>query len=74
MRRIGIATCYALVMVLTLLAPASAQVLDFTTIDVPGASAHLSTWYQPRGCHRWLLSCRGCLSWLPAPPGHRHSH
>jgi hypothetical protein len=38
MRRIGISTCCALMMVLTLLAPASAQVLDFATIDIPGAT------------------------------------
>ena len=44
MRTIGVVACYALVIVLTLLVPVSAQVSDFTTIDVPGASSTL-----PRG-------------------------
>ena len=36
MRRIGISTCCALMMVLTLFAPASAQVLDFATLTSQG--------------------------------------
>ena len=55
MRTIGIVACYALVIVLTLLVPASAQVLDFTTVDVPGASATLPRAHreygEPRGGH-----------------------
>ena len=49
MRTIGVEICSALVIVLTLLAPASAQVLDFTTIDVPGASATLPRDINPEG-------------------------
>ena len=44
MRAIRVVACYALVIVLTTLMPASAQVRDFITIDVPGASFTL-----PRG-------------------------
>ena len=49
MRTIGVVTCYALVTVLTLLVPVSAQVSDFTTIDVPGASSTLPRGINPRG-------------------------
>ena len=49
MRTIRVVACYALVIVLTLLVPASAQVLDFTTIDVPGASATLPRGINPEG-------------------------
>ena len=49
MRTIGVVTCYALVIASTLLVPASAQVLDFTTIDVPGASATLPRGINPEG-------------------------
>ena len=44
MRMIAVVACYALVIVSTLLVPASAHVSGFTTIDVPGASFTL-----PRG-------------------------
>src|SRR5262245_54204826 len=44
LRTIGNVASYALAIVLTLLVPASAQVSDFITVDVPGASATL-----PRG-------------------------
>jgi hypothetical protein len=49
MRTIGVVACYALVIVLTLLVPVSAQVSDFTTIDVPGASSTLPRGINPRG-------------------------
>ena len=49
MRTIGVVTCYALVTVLTLLVPVSAQVSDFTTIDVPGALSTLPRGINPRG-------------------------
>src|SRR6187402_3577440 len=49
MRTIKVVACYALVIVLTPLAPASAQVLDFTTVDVPGASATLPRGINARG-------------------------
>ena len=49
MRRIGIVTCYALVMVFTLLMPVGAQEPDFTAIDVPGASFTLPRGINPEG-------------------------
>src|SRR5262245_9968155 len=49
MRTIGIVTCYALVTVLTPPIPANAQVLDFTAIDVPGASFTLPRGINPEG-------------------------
>src|SRR5262245_8631346 len=49
MRTIGVVACYALVIVLTLLVPVSAQVSDFITIDVPGASSTLPRGINPRG-------------------------
>ena len=48
MRTIRVVTC-ALVIASTLHVPASAQVLDFTTIDVPGASATLPRGINPEG-------------------------
>src|SRR5215510_9263525 len=48
MRTIGVVTC-ALVITSTLHIPASAQVLDFTTIDVPGASFTLPRGINPEG-------------------------
>ena len=49
MRMIEVVACYAFVIVLTLLVPASAQVSDLTTIDVPGASFTLPRGINPRG-------------------------
>ena len=49
MRMIKVVACCALVIVLTPLAPVSAQVLDFTTVDVPGASATLPRDINPAG-------------------------
>ena len=49
MRTIGTTACYALVIVLTLLMPTSAQVSDYTTIDVPGASFTLPRGINPEG-------------------------
>jgi len=48
MRTIKVVACYALVIMLTLLVPVSAQVSDFT-IDVPGASSTLPRGINPRG-------------------------
>ena len=50
MRTIGVVTC-ALVIASTLDMPTSAQVLDFVTIDIPGASstADLAQGINPRG-------------------------
>ena len=49
MRTIGFVACYARVIVLTLLMPASALAFDFTPIDVPGASFTLARGINPRG-------------------------
>jgi len=49
MRTIGTTACYALVMMFTLLVPTSAQVSDYTTIDVPGASATRPRGINPQG-------------------------
>ena len=49
MRTIGTTPCYALVIALTLLVPTSAQVSDYTTIDVPGASFTLPRGINPEG-------------------------
>ncbi len=72
MRTIGVVTCYALVIVLTLLAPASAQVLDFTTIDVPGASATLPRDINPEGDIVGFYGVGAAFPRLPDPPGHRY--
>src|SRR5262245_4074731 len=49
MRTIWNVASYALVIGLTLLVPASAQVSDFTTVDVPEASATLPRGINARG-------------------------
>ena len=49
MRTIGTTACYALVIMFTLLVPTSAQVSDYTTIDVPGASFILPRGINPEG-------------------------
>src|SRR5262245_36031183 len=49
MRTMKVVACSALVIVLTLLVPVSAQVSDFTTIDVPGASSTLPRGINSRG-------------------------
>jgi len=48
MRTIGVVTC-ALVIASTLDMPTSAQVLDFVTIDIPGASSTAAQGINPRG-------------------------
>jgi hypothetical protein len=48
MRTIGVVIC-ALMIASTLDTPTSAQVLDFTTIDIPGATATLPRGINPEG-------------------------
>ena len=66
--------CYALVTVLTLLVPASAQVLDFTTIDVPGASFTLPRGINPEGDIVGFYGVAGSHSCLPASREYLHRH
>ena len=49
MRTIAVVACHALVLVLTSSVPVSAQVSEFTTIDVPGASSTLPRGINPAG-------------------------
>ena len=49
MRTFKVAAFYSLVIMLTRLVPVSAQVSDFVTIDVPGASATLPRGINPEG-------------------------
>ncbi len=74
MRTIKVVACYALVIVLTALMPASAEVLDFTTIDVPGASSTLPFGINARGDIVGRSSAGG-ITWLSArQAGQLHHH
>ena len=49
MRTMKFVACYTVLFVLTLVAPASAQVLEFATVDAPGATATLPRGINARG-------------------------
>ena len=78
MRMIGVVACNALVIVSTLLVPASARVSDFTTIDVPGASFTLPRGINSAGdivgsysaggtTHGYMLDKEGSLTTIDVP-------
>ena len=74
MRTIGTTACYALVMMFTLLVPTSAQVSDYTTIDVPGASFTLPRGINPEGDIVGFYGVGAATHGFLLHEGHLHRH